>query len=389
MKKILLATTALVISGATASAQVSPAISIGGQGRMGVVHTRTAAAANLNALTAASNAANAAAAAAAAAAVAPNAAAAAAAANAAAAEAAFLANPNAANLVIMMENQANAQALANVAAAANANAAAAAAAAAAANAARIAGLASNTTVLEHRLRLNLSVNVQADHGVSMGAFVRSQSTDGTRHQFSGSRVWVEASGVRLTFGNQDGAIATDGHAGAQFVGYTGGTFNSPAGLLTQSGIHQFSSGGVGLAQLAAIRYSAGDYAVSVSHQRGGHTEIAGQATFDAITVAVGFANGVGTSRVSTLSVAYNGGSWGAAANVARVAAFTNWTLNGFADVAGGRVNGYIGRVANNNIWGVGYRYNLGGGAALAAGIERDWINAGRNTRVEVGAVFNF
>src|SRR5690606_5961805 len=84
---------------------------------------------------------------------------------------------------------------------------------------------------EQRLRLSFEVAVQADHGLSFGAWPRAQM--GTVFPgmaapggFSPARVWVETNGFRLTFGNSDGAIATYGYShgwlGGCGVGYEGG-----------------------------------------------------------------------------------------------------------------------------------------------------------------------
>ena len=54
---------------------------------------------------------------------------------------------------------------------------------------------------ENRLQFNFSVSVEADHGLTFGAFSRARMTNGATGVFSGSRVWVESNGLRLTFGN--------------------------------------------------------------------------------------------------------------------------------------------------------------------------------------------
>ena len=64
---------------------------------------------------------------------------------------------------------------------------------------------------ENRLTLNFNVAVQADHGLTFGAWTRGRiSGRGASGVLAGSRVWVEASGLRVTFGNTDGALATFG-----------------------------------------------------------------------------------------------------------------------------------------------------------------------------------
>lgn len=264
--------------------------------------------------------------------------------------------------------------------------------------------ATTTTVMEHRLRLQFNVLVEADHGLTFGGFIRAQSgsNGGAAFSgvFSGSRVWVESNGLRLTFGNQDGAIQSR-LVGAQTVGYTGGTFvGSSAGMFS---IPQGqTSNGAGPNQRVAIQYQANGYYVHVSHDRAwagsnARTEIAVGGTFGQFSVMAGYANASGAgyaagTSISTLAGAYNGGSWGVSAIVARVEnTGTNWILGGNVALGGGTLNGYVGRyvdgvaATNDNTYGLGYSYGLGGGARVAAGIER----TNDVTRAEVGVAFNF
>lgn len=266
----------------------------------------------------------------------------------------------------------------------------------------------STTVMENRLRLQFNVAIEADHGLTFGAFVRTQSgsTGGTAYAgaLAASRVWVESNGLRLTFGNQDGAIQSR-LVGAQTVGYTGGTFvGSSAGMfaIPQGQTSNGLPGPAGPNQRVAIQYQANGYYVHVSHDRawGGAnagTEIAVGGTFGQFSVMAGYANASGAgylagTSISTIAGAYNGGSWGVSAIVARVEnTGTNWILGGNVALGGGTLNGYVGRyvdgvaATNDNTYGLGYSYGLGGGARVAAGIER----TNDATRAEVGVAFNF
>ena len=277
------------------------------------------------------------------------------------------------------------------------------------------------TVMENRLRLQFNVAIEADHGLTFGAFVRTQSGSnriaGVPTAYAGalaaSRVWVESNGLRLTFGNQDGAIQTR-LVGAQTVGYTGGTFwGSSAGMfqIPQGQTSNGLPGPAGPNQRVAVSYEASGYYVHVSHDRSAGavsaaTEIAVGGTFGQFSVMLGHATRTGTyavdTDVTTLAGAYNGGSWGVSAIVARAgngvvvapgftAGGTNWMLGGNVALGGGTLNGYVGRVidanpaTNDNTYGLGYSYGLGGGARVAAAIER----TNDATRAEVGVAFNF
>lgn len=264
---------------------------------------------------------------------------------------------------------------------------------------------------ESRLQLNFSAAVQADHGLSFGGFTRlrlqtngATATQMTSQLFSGHRVWVEASGLRLTFGNQDGAIATTGTAmgylGGCGIGYEGGQLcGDTAGLMGyggQGGVTWFGSntpGGVntGNDQTVHARYTMGDFQGAVSAERSNGVEVAVRGRFDAFTVAAGYQQNRGISpRVFTVSGHYNAGAWGVGAIAARIADETNFSISANAQLGGGNLYGYVGRVHNlvgtrNNAYGLSYSYGLGGGASITAGAER----VGPVTTGSVGVAFNF
>jgi len=262
---------------------------------------------------------------------------------------------------------------------------------------------------ESRLQFNFSAAVQADHGLSFGGFtrLRLQTAGGTATQmtsqlFSGHRVWVEAGGLRLTFGNQDGAITTSGTAmgylGGCGIGYEGGQLcGDTVGLMDGGNATWFGSnapGGVntGDDQTVHARYTMGDWQAAISAERSNGVEVAVRGRFDAFTVAAGFQQERGLSaRVATVSAHYNGGAWGVGAIVARITSGgvgdTNFAINANADLGGGNLYGYVGRLYGDNAYGLNYSYGLGGGASIVAGAERTVWND--TTTGSVGVVFNF
>ena len=300
----------------------------------------------------------------------------------------------------------------------------------------VTGLSSNggsNYRIENRLTLNFNVAVEADHGLSFGAFTRARMQMGggaaavfAANQtgvFSGSRVWVEANGLRLTFGNQDGAIQTAGVAMGYFggcaVGYEGGQqCGDSAGLLSVSHLN-ISTGAAG-GQRAQLTYTMGDMRFALSHDRGGATEIGIRGTFDAFTVALGWSNNSGSATwvaapapagpyapiaalggarptgTLALSGRYNGGSWTVGALVARVTtsaaapnnSFTNYSVSASAALGGGNLYGYVGRAWGNGTYGLNYGYGLGGGATLMVGAERTGGTANLTT-ASVGVAFTF
>lgn len=246
--------------------------------------------------------------------------------------------------------------------------------------------------IESRARLNFTSIVEADHGLRFGAFTRVQINHGNTGLFSGHRVWVGASGLRLTHGNQDGAIATSGAArgiGGR-VGYGASRqHGETAGL--RGAVTRFNGTGAtgsnaGGESTLHLRYSADNWEAAISTERGRGIEIGARATLDAFTLAAGHqtARG-GTVRASTVSAHYNAGDWGVTGLVARVGAQNNWSLAANVALGGGEAYGYVGRTGDNDAFGLGYGYGLGGGAHIAVGAERV---GGRET-ASLGVTFRF
>ncbi|WP_417586569.1 porin [Pararhodobacter oceanensis] len=266
--------------------------------------------------------------------------------------------------------------------------------------------AGSNYMIENRLQFNFNVAVEGDHGLTFGAYSRARMQMGgpaaalstaQTGMFAGSRVWVESNGLRLTFGNVDGAIrgagVSHGYAGGCTVGYEGGQqCGDTAGLLGVS--HAHNSTAAASAQRVRVDYSMGDTRIAVSHDRGGATELGVRTSFDAFTVALGYTNGTGNAAangfvagtdVVALSGHYDGGSWGAGLLVARGTGATNFSLSASAQLGGGEAYGYIGRVGGSNAYGLNYGYGLGGGANLVVGAER----VAARTTASVGVVFGF
>ena len=238
---------------------------------------------------------------------------------------------------------------------------------------------------ENRLRLAFTVETGADSGLTFGAWSMAHIDSGATGVFSGARVWVEAGGARLIFGNSDGALAlagtSHGWLGGCMVGYEGGQLcGDAAGLLTVA--HQEVTNGAGLANLTVLTYSMGDTTAALSHQRGGDTEVGVRTSFDAFTVAAGYST---AGNTWTVSGHYNGGNWGIGALVADVAGATNYAISGTANVGGGTAYLYVGREFGANAFGLSYSYDLGGGAAMTVGGER----VGATTTGSVGVSFTF
>lgn len=301
----------------------------------------------------------------------------------------------------------------------------------------IGGVSTNAWAQENRLVLHFNVAVQADHGLSFGAYSRVQINNGSTGRFSGSHVFVEASNFRLSFGNLDGAIISAGVANGYpgcGIGYIGGQYCGDSaglvglftfalggppvdGILAAAQAQEFDYTGGGNPSMLRIDYSFGDVRVALSHQRNGATELGVHAAFDAFSVALGYSNRAAITtainpfggalvpgNVVTLSGHYNGGTWGVRVIAARVSysgllsAFdhTNYSLAGNVELGGGSLYAYVGRVHGGvlntiplNTAGISYGYGLGGGATLTGGLERISGGGGTWTSMTVGVAFTF
>lgn len=265
---------------------------------------------------------------------------------------------------------------------------------------------------ENRLTLNFNVSVEADHGLTFGAWSRARmqvAGQGTAQQgvFSGSRVWVEASGFRLTFGNQDGALRSaltgpgTGYTGGARVGYEGGILaGDTTGLLGVSqgqdnlGYNPNTGVATTTAPRSSISYTMGTTRVILSHDRGGATEVGVRGSFDAFTVAAAYSNGAANPNSYAVMGVYNGGNWTVGALVSRIQGFTGYSLQGSVALGGGTLYGYVGQTVTSTggvatgtarAYGLNYGYSLGGGATVSVGAER----VGTRTAASVGVAFNF
>jgi hypothetical protein len=311
---------------------------------------------------------------------------------------------------------------------------------------RLPGASFSGWAQENRLVLTFDVTVTADHGLTFGGFSRVQIDNGSTGRFSGSSIYAEANGFRLSFGNLDGAIITAGVAGGYpgcGVGYVGGHYcgdsaglvglfyiglNNPPGfppnaVLQAAQAQEFDYTGGGSPALMRVDYSFGNTNLALSHERNGATELGVNTTFDAFTVALGYSNRASLSiatpdgieglqvsgNVLTVSGRYDGGTWGLGLLAARMSYsgilspfnHTNYALSGNVELGGGNLYAYVGRVHHAGIFGlvpvntagISYSYGLGGGATLTAGVETARGTVGVTpltfTSASVGVAFSF
>lgn len=330
----LIATTALVATAGVAAADIT----IGGDGRFGVVSSETVAVAagaptqaQIDAQTAAASA--------------------------------FDANQNATTLAALI--------------AANAAVAAATTAAVAAD---------RTNNIESRVNLNFSATTETDGGVSLSYFARVRTNNAQAGTFNGHRLSASFSGLTATVGNMSGAV--EAHSGSVVggFGYTGGSFASFGGIYSGGNdLVWYASNGGGLGQMVGLSYAISGFSVGVTHQKDGDTEVAATYSMDGLTISAGASNADAEYR--TVRVGYNAGDF----TVGLIG--TQFDGNDLITVGGsynmsdiGTFGAYAGDHAGDTVGGVSYRHSLGGGATLGVAIER---LANGTDRAEAGVVFNF
>ncbi|WP_461468620.1 hypothetical protein [Pararhodobacter sp.] len=231
------------------------------------------------------------------------------------------------------------------------------------------------------LQLDFTVEIEADHGLSFGAWTAAEISNAPGI-FSGSRIWVGAGDLLLTFGNANGALTEFGYLGGGGVGYEGGILNGDAAGL-DAVAQEEDTAGPG-PEIVRLDDALGETALSVSHQRGGSTEFGVQRSLGAWTLAAGYSDAMGFDNWA-LSGTYEAQGWGAGLLVAEVLGSTNWALSGTADLGGGALYAYVGEVFGLDAYGLSYAHDLGGDAVLTAGAER----VGAVTVVSLGVAFAF
>lgn len=263
------------------------------------------------------------------------------------------------------------------------------------------------TQLENRLTLDFNIVRETDSGVKFGAHSRlriqragANNSGFSGGSFTGSRVWVEASGVRLTVGNQHGAVrgigASHGHAGGCGIGYEGGIQCwDAAGIIGTAQAQWDVADNVAPTASTAIRnmnrvrvdYTLGGTALALSHDRNGSTELAARHKFGDFTVAgaIKRGGGVGHTNISTVSAAWSANGYTVGAIIARVGVNTNGSISAAANFGANSVYGYVGRIGGNSTFGLNYAYDLGGAKIVVGGERRSTVGS----VASVGAVFTF
>ena len=288
-----------------------------------------------------------------------------------------------------------------------------------------AGAVGGTTVLHHRLDLNFDIKTESDAGVTFGARVRMRASTGSAFTvnapmganpgnaagtFNAARLYASAGGLTVAVGNVLGAIDSTPGLYTGSVGLTGLSFaaapsvydipNTGAGVLATDAHdgHAYSGSGAGLTQGAEIIYSMNGLGLHVSY--GGAaaaktTQVMASYKFGDYTMAAAYqdnATGFNTKWLVTV-----GGKLGPA-NVVLKAADNGvegnvYTIGAdFAVAPAATVQAYYTKTdddtnvfAEDNAYGVGFVYDIGGGASVRGGVEKSF----GDTKADLGVRFNF
>lgn len=249
----------------------------------------------------------------------------------------------------------------------------------------------NATTIDQRFNVDINGSAASDNGLSFGAKVRIRSDEsgdnGTAAAMNGPRFFVSASGMELAVGNIYGAIDSMPGLYAGTVGLTGLGFSNVA---SNFGSQTYASSGAGV-NGAELMYSVGDLSLHVSTVKNKDTEYAVSYKMGDFTVAVGGSDTKTATNVEWIaSVGTKVGGIGLNIVAAQTVAGKNsmTAAASFAAGAATTVNVYAASdegQTDKNAYGLGVVHNLGGGTSIRGGVA----NTHGTNRADLGVQFNF
>ena len=249
----------------------------------------------------------------------------------------------------------------------------------------------NATTIDQRFNIDINGSAASDNGLSFGAKVRIRSDEsgdnGTAAAMNGPRFFVSASGMELAVGNIYGAIDSMPGLYSGTVGLTGLGFSNVA---SNFGSQTYASSGAGV-NGAELMYSVGDLSLHVSTVKNKDTEYAVSYKMGDITVAVGGSDTKTATNVEWIaSVGTKVGGIGLNIVAAQTVAGKNsmTAAASFAAGAATTVNVYAASdegQTDKNAFGLGVVHNLGGGTSVRGGVA----NTHGTNRADLGVQFNF
>ena len=243
----------------------------------------------------------------------------------------------------------------------------------------------NNFMFSSRARVTFTLSGETDTGLAFGGSFRADNAGAASLGTDGS-VFISGDFGRLTMGNTNGA--------AQFVvgnisgvGFTGLNFYEERTYLANPGGTQ--------RPIARYDITIDGFTVALSYTNPGSTaddvaSIGVGYEFDGFSIGVGYEN-----------VASGGDHWiiGGSAEFDGVTVEANYGRSGGADqygIGAGYsfddigVNAYYSRnFAGQESFGLGARYDLGGGASLVGGIVRTRTTTPTSTQADFGITFSF
>lgn len=249
------------------------------------------------------------------------------------------------------------------------------------------------TMFSSRVRIEFAGSGTTDGGLSFGASMRADQFGGNDNNGSNgssgnvgttngdSTVFVSGSFGTLTMGDVAGGAADNLVGQVSGVGYTGLGDNNEIGFLggtATAARYNYTSGALSVAvgigqptaadeaRSVAVKYAAGSYSVALGYSEtktDSQVDLLGSATFGAATAKVRVAD-----RDSAADTAYSV-SLDYVAGAATVTAFRGINVN----------------FASKDTAGLGVSYDLGGGAAVKAGVADN----DTDTVYEAGVTLSF
>ena len=249
----------------------------------------------------------------------------------------------------------------------------------------------NATTIDQRFNIDINGSAASDNGLSFGAKVRIRSDEsgdnGTAAAMNGPRYFVAASGMELAVGNIYGAIDSMPGLYSGTVGLTGLGFSNVA---SNFGSQTYASSGAGVNGVE-LMYSVGDLSLHVSTVKNKDTEYAVSYKMGDFTIAVGGSDTSTAANVEWIaSVGTKVGGIGLNIVAAQTVAGKN-SMTASASFAAGAattVNVYAASdegQTDKNAFGLGVVHNLGGGTSVRGGVA----NTHGTNRADLGVQFNF
>ncbi|MBT9383996.1 porin [Pseudooceanicola sp. CBS1P-1] len=248
----------------------------------------------------------------------------------------------------------------------------------------------SSTYLEQRLQLDILGTTETDGGLTLGGKFRTRSYDDgdanttTNNGMNAGQMFVSAGGLKVEVGNVDGALDNMSYIGLGTIGIS--NFVSPISSFA------YSSTGTTVDTGVAAIYSMGAFGAHVSYDSNiDKTDAVLSFTTAGYTFSIGGSDYDDDSEWTKLAASVGGELAGVDfglgyANNGDAGDF--YTAYGqFGIAAGTTIGAYLmyGDQDDNTGVGADIKYDLGGGAALKAGVYND----DDGTFADAGVQFNF